>query len=342
MKTNNITLFRSISMRLTKYQLKRGFLILSAYITFFVVSGCNDIITQELETAEPAWVVDAWIDTRNTPQKISISKTNGYFNTEISPGEEVDTVFVTNVTQKSIYPFSRNPIDGDYYWTPSVQESLGMRGDVFELTVVAGNILLSSQTILDSVPAFDSLWFVYEDPWRPNGPPVEQALYLDFEARDLPGPGNTYWIKSFKNGSFRNRPDEINVAFDASFSAGGAVDNVPFIAPIRQLANRLETNSDGEGISPLAIGDTVRLEIHSINLEAFTFLFDFNDLDANADAFSQLFAGPFFDLGSNITGLEGETKINAYGIFNVAMVSEISDVLTQEKANGAIEVYQQK
>ena len=39
-------------------------------------------------------------------------------------------------------------------------------------------------------------------------------------ARDFTGPGDTYWIKTWKNGTFLNKPNEINIAYDAGFSAG--------------------------------------------------------------------------------------------------------------------------
>ena len=298
--------------------------------------GCQDVINVDLQEAEKIWAVDAWIDTRDTIQVITIAQTQAYFDDNIYTGIEVDSVYVTNSTQKKVFAFTRDNLLGHYFWKPRVPGELGEPGDLFALTIVIGDLTLKSSTQLDSVPAIDSIWFIYEDPWRFQGPPIPEAYYLDFNATDFVGVGNTYWIKSYRNNSFRNRPLEINLAFDAAFSEGNEVDGVPFTAPIRFFANRIETNNDDQILSPLAVGDTVRIEIHSVSQKAYTFLFEFADYVQDADPFAQLFASPFSDVDTNIEAIDKQgNELKAYGFFNVAMISSLTDTLTEEKAAAA-------
>ena len=76
------------------------------------------------------------------------------------------------------------------------------------------------------------------------------VCYCEFFARDLLGLGNSYWIKSFKNDTFLNRPSEINIAFDASFDAGGEVDNLIFIPPIRDNINPNDDDGGKNSMDP--------------------------------------------------------------------------------------------
>ena len=54
------------------------------------------------------------------------------------------------------------------------------------------------------------------------------AFIVSFFARDPFGAGDTYWIKTYKNGSFLNKPQELNIAYDAAFDGGSASDGIVF------------------------------------------------------------------------------------------------------------------
>ena len=64
------------------------------------------------------------------------------------------------------------------------------------------------------MPDIDSIVFSFkEESVCPEG------YYAQFYADDIAVPGDIYWIKAYKNGSFLNKPNEINLAFDAGFAA---------------------------------------------------------------------------------------------------------------------------
>ena len=140
-------------------------------------------------------------------------------------------------------------------------------------------------------------------------------------ATDFTGLGDTYWIKTWKNGTYLNKPSEINIVYDAGFSAGGDIDGLVFIQPIRDGVNPFEQDENDEFISPYAPGDTIYAEIHSITNDTFTFL---NQVIIQTDrpgGFGELFSTPLANVPSNITWNNESNALPAIGYFNVAAVT---------------------
>jgi len=163
---------------------------------------------------------------------------------------------------------------------------------------------------MNGVPPIDSI----SQEFRENEVFGEDGIYCQFFARDLVGLGDTYWIRTTKNDTFLNRPSEINIAYDAAFSAGSQVDNIIFIPPIRELVNPL--NDDFEPL-PWNVGDKIEVEIHSINNEVFEFMEIMRDQLLNGQ--NGIFAEPISNSPGNISNLTGTKEV--LGIFNVAAVS---------------------
>ena len=67
---------------------------------------------------------------------------------------------------------------------------------------------------------------------------------MNVDETDLPGLGNTYWIKATKNGTLLNKPRELNLAYDAAFAKGSNFDGYTFIQPIRNGINPNEVDDD--------------------------------------------------------------------------------------------------
>ena len=168
---------------------------------------------------------------------------------------------------------------------------------------------------MGAVPAVDSISYTFE---KANGVFDEQYV-AEFWSRDLVGDGNTYWIRTFWNGQELNRPDELNVAWDAGFSEGGGVDGLIFIPPIRQAvtpARQEDENGDLEGA--LKDGDVLVVEVHSITHEAFQFLTQLNVQINRPGGFGELFAQPLSNVPSNI--VSSDPNVDVLGFFNVSAV----------------------
>lgn len=281
-----------------------------------VLFSCETIINPKLENAEPVLVVDAWITSSPAKQTIKLTQTKPYFDNTALTGVTGATVSVKNETDGRTFVFNQNGAEGKYEWLPATAtDSIGKTGDNFTLTVINGTEQYSSATQLGRVPALDSITFTYQ---KPSGIIPEHYLG-EFWANDPDGKGDTYWIKAWKNDTLLLKPSEINIAFDAGFSEGGAFDGTTFIAPIRQAISPFEVDDNNKFISPYKFGDSVYVEIHSISKQAFNFLTQVVIQTDRPGGFSELFAAPFSNVSTNIFNNNQNGK-RAVGFFNVGSV----------------------
>ncbi|MFZ5970698.1 MAG: DUF4249 domain-containing protein [Bacteroidota bacterium] len=280
--------------------------------------ACEDVIDPTLEEAEPLLVVDAWLNTQPGAQVIRLTQTQPYFDNSTPLGVRGASVLVTNTTDGRVLQFEEVTTEpGTYQWVPAAPgERVGQTGDLFNLALSVGNEQYTSVTRLGRVPQIDSIIFIYEAA-RGFFPENYQA---EFFATDPAGAGDTYWIKAYKNDTLLLKPGEINIAFDAGFTAGGNFDGVTFITPIRRGINPFDFDDDGNFLSPYLPGDSVYVEIHSISVAAFNFL---NEAILQIDrpgGFSELFASPIANVSTNINNVN-PNGTKAVGFFNVAAVS---------------------
>ena len=283
-----------------------------------LLMACEDVINPDLEDADPVLVVDAWINTNPGEQLIKLTQTQPYFDNRTPQGVRGAQVRVTNRTENRVLLFVEDATKaGHYRWQPaSAAERIGKTGDVFDLRVEAGSNTFVSTTQLGRVPAIDSISFVFE----PGNAFFPDSYQAEFWATELPGSGDTYWIKAYKNDTLLLKPSEINIAYDAGFSAGGNFDGVTFITPIRRGINPFDTDEEDNFLSPYDPGDSVYVEIHSISEAAFNFL---NEVVIQIDrpgGFSELFASPLANVSTNINNTNPK-GIRAVGFFNVSAIS---------------------
>ena len=257
------------------------------YIFNFLALGllllysCQDVIDVQTADAPAELVVDAWLTNQSQEQRIILNLSQPYFDNSPAPTVNDAVVLVENTSQGSTFSFMSQG-NGAYTWAPVSGETIGQPGDEFQLSIVVGDERYSAVSQMNPVPEIDSVTheFRTDEIIGPDG------IYAQFFARDLPGLGDTYWIKTFKNGQFLNKPQELNIAYDAGFDAGARLDQLIFIPPIRELVNRVpdEDNPDDDiMIPPYKEGDSVRVEIHSITHEAFFFMERARDQMINGD-----------------------------------------------------------
>lgn len=269
--------------------------------------ACEDPIDVELDQVAPQVVVDAWIDNTPNTQTIILSESVPFFDsTSFVP--ITDASVVVRSSSGAVINFEHET-DGNYTFTPD--GTIGQIGETLTLTIEHGDVSYTSETRLNRVPVIDSIRteFVDDDPFNDDG------IFAQFISRDLIGLNDTYWIKTFKDGRFFNRPEEINIAWDAGFDSGGEVDGLVFIPPVRFLTN--EVNEQG-GLVPWEIGEVCRVEIHSISNDAFGFLETLRDQLLNGN--NGIFAEPLANTRGNITASDGSTVL---GVFNVAAISSL-------------------
>ena len=301
------------------------------------LSGCEDVIDVDLKDVEPILVVDAWLEHTPGEQEIRLTYTRPYFDNSEAEGISGASVRVLEVQGTSpldtlVFTETNN---GFYTWSPPVAtDSFGTIGNIYILEVDHNGEKYYSQSTLNPVPKIDSITFRFEEGTEGFFPDFYAG---EFWARDLPGEGDTYWIKAWKNGVYLNRPSEINIAYDAGFSQGAPVDNIPFIQPIRDLINPFEEDPGDEYqfLPPYIEEDSVYVQIQSINYEVWFFLVNVIDETNRPGGFGELFATPLANVHSNIIP-EDETN-RAVGIFCVSAIDGLGLKLTSDEVEKAKE-----
>lgn len=298
---------------------KNIFYILSL-ITF--ITSCEDVIDVDLADGDQQLVIDAWINNLPQAQTIKLSRTISYFDNSQPPAETGAAVIITD-SNGVIYNFEDVNNDGNYTWTPSTGTSFGAVNDGYLLSITtASGIEYNAVSSMNRIMPIDSI--TLEDREEELGEVA--GIYAEVFAVDFIGEGDAYWIKTFKNGSFLNKPLEMNLVFDAAFTPNSGVDGVNFILPIRQNINRIADEGDDaidtDELAPWVEGDFINIEIHSLNIDAFLFL---------EQAFTQMtlgdagiFAEPPTNVPSNIEVLNStEAKDKPIGFFNISAVSTL-------------------
>ncbi len=285
------------------------------FLLILTATSCEDKIDIEVDPLSEQLVVDAWITNQPGPQTIKLSMTQPYFDNTLPLGVSGATVTVAS-SAGAIFQFLETE-NGNYVWTPQGNETIGEAGTNYGLQVTIDGQNYGSVSTMNPVPAIDSINYEFreDEAFGPDG------IYAEFFARDLVGAGDTYWVKTFKNGVFLNKPDEISLAFDAGFSAGGSVDGLIFITPIRESINRIpdEDTADDMEVAPWDIADEIRVELHAINNIAFFFLSSAQQQITNGN--NGIFSQPVINTTGNVFREDGEQVL---GMFNVAAVSEMT------------------
>ncbi len=294
------------------------YLYIVLIIGAITMNSCEDPIDVQLESADALITVDAWINGNAEDQTIRLTQSQTYFDNNFTKGI-TDASVIVRRGDGEVFEFVGDG-SGNYIWT-SGGNTIGKVDDIFKLEVNANGDMLTSETKLNRVPIVDSIYQEFLDDFG-----LVDGIYIEILTRDLPGVGDTYWIKTFKNGVFLNRADEINIAYDAGFDSGAETDGFVFIPPIRFLLNPVEDDNptDSINIPSYVPGDIARVEIHSISNDAFTFMETMRDQLLNSD--NGIFAEPLANTRGNVTASSGNTVL---GVFNVAAISASERVIDE-------------
>ena len=314
--------------------MKKIFILLIAF-TFF---ACDNIIYPELEPSLDQYVVDAWLNDLTRSQKIFLSKSNNYFMSELPKLLSGAEVYVTDEEGNR---FDFEETEEGYVWGDSLSISFLQLGTSYQLNVSIDGIQFSGTSEMKPVSPVDSITFKYQEE---DFSTAEDYYLAEFVATDFVGSGNTYWIKAWKNGVYLNKASEINIAYDAGFSAGVNIDGQVFIQPIQELINPFDPDETGDELTkpPYSIGDTVYVEIHSISESAFYFLNEVKIQTVRSGGFGALFAPPFSNVSTNLMNEDVNSAIHPVGFFNVSSISSLEQVLTPEIAQKAQEEVENK
>ena len=286
-------------------------------LTIIGLTSCDTVINPDLASAPPVLVVEAWLNDKSEKQIIQLTKTQPYFDTSTPIGVIGATVVITD-DQNGVYTFVDDGSNsGTYQWTPPLGQNIGVAGRTFTLAVQTGGETFEAITQMKRTTAVDSITFTK----KPEFQFPEDSYIAEFWAQDPKGKGDRYWIRAFKNGVLLNKPMEINVAYDAGFSAGADLDSAQFIQPIREGINPLDQDPKDSNMNlpPYVDGDSVYVEIQSITLAAFDHLHQVIDQTQRTGGFGALFARPLENVSTNVANTNPNGS-KVVGFFNVSAV----------------------
>lgn len=281
---------------------------------FVLLIACEDQIDPGIQEAPSILVIDAFLTDQDSIQSIRITYSQPYFDNRALQGAEGAIVSVAN-SRGSEFTFT-DTSNGIYQWDPLTNGPLAEIGDSLTLMVSIGEDTFIANSSLGRVPDIDSITFRFEE----ENLFLPDSYFAEFWSRDPIGAGDTYWIKSYKNGIYLNKPNEINIAYDAGFSEGSNVDGLIFIPPIRDAINPFEEDENDEFLPPYLDGDSVYVEIHSITNETFFFLNEVRIQTDRPGGFAELFANPLSNIRTNIVYTGNDPNLLIAGFFNVAAV----------------------
>ena len=290
--------------------MKKFLIYLSIIALLFV--ACEDPVEVDLRDDRKELVVDALITNAPGPQEIRLTRTVGYFDPIGSnPGVSNATVVVFDADTLP-YFFAESATEPGVYVYPNGAD-FDRIGEQYALTIIDGQDTFLSLSQMNPVPNIDTLQWEKQEETSFS----EESYIVEFLANDLPGVGNTYFFKSYKNDTLLNIGESVNIAYDAAFSPGADLDGIEFIVPIRRIGVNDFDN-------PFQLGDTFRVEVIGITNEFYLFL----NLAEQQINNGGLFATPPANVPSNILNIKGEGAPRANGFFVIGEQKARSTVIT--------------
>ena len=293
-------------------------LALNAFIILVItamtlLSGCEDVIQVNVINKSPKIVVDAFVNNQIDTQTIRLTRSIGYFDSTgkepiithaqvaiVDQSASVPKLFVFKYTYNGKYQFVPNQTTGDTFTV----------GHDYALLVVVDKDTLVSFSRLNPTTVIDSLHLVDV---VGNGPPINTTgKYVELYANDRVGQGDFYWIKTFRNDTFSNSINQLNISADMGNTSNGQ-DGKLFIYPVRY-------NQVNDFLRSYKTGETVRLEIHSINAVVFAWF----NLVINENLNGGLFATPPANIFSNVISFNPNKKVSVGGCFCMSAVCSAS------------------
>ena len=300
-------------------------------IAIISLASCEFEIQPKLDTPEELMVVDAFLTDQLGRQEVKITRSQPYF--ESSKPELITGLSVTleDLTDDVSYAL----IEGSESYYVDVSEPIGFVGHEYRLVVETPDETFEAKAKMNRVPDIDSVGYEFNEA---NFLVDQDHFTAQFYSIDPEGTGDCYWIKAWKNGNYFGKPEELNMAYDASVSPGQPIDGQLFVFPVRAGFINPYTSDDpeiSESQPPYVVGDSLYVEIHSIDRAAYDFLYALYFQINRMGGFGEIFSSPLSNVSTNIVSTDPGSKTNVAGFFNMSAVSASGRRLTSTVAEQA-------
>ncbi|UZR97231.1 DUF4249 family protein [Chondrinema litorale] len=303
---------------ISKHILDKAKTYFSLCIISLVLIACDDEITVDTGSSTPILNIDAWVNDKSGEQYIYLTTTQDYFDDELPPVVSGAEVTITDSEQNTFtFTEDTDSDEGAYVWVPdSTTSNLVVEGRTYTLSVIVDGEEFTSTSTAGRVPQVDSISIYLEV----KEGRMKDEYIAEFWAVDPVGTGDTYWIKTYKNGTLLTKPSELNIAYDASKNSGG-LDGVTFISNVREGINANETDDDGFRASPLTFLDSIYVEINSLTEASFSYMSEVITQTNKDGGISELLtATALANVSCNIYST-AENGSEIVGFFNVSTTS---------------------
>lgn len=274
--------------------MKKYILLLLLTTCFF---SCREITELDLPPQQPRLVVEAELNNTRGPHKVRLSITADYFAKGDLPPVEDAEVIISDDT---------GTIDTLRQVEPGLYISTGIYGEIGRTYTLhidwAGTRYESTGRLLEEA-VIDSLNYRY----FPENPFFEEGYYIFFFGRVPPDRTNYFRFKVYRNDSLYNNRTDLLVQNDEFLP--DTIENIRFSYPFN-------------------LGDTVRLEMHTLDHDMYQYYLELISLLFNDGG---LFSPPPQNPVSNIRNLT-EPDNPPLGYFQVSSVT--SGTIIIEEDNG--------
>lgn len=293
-----------------------------AFVFATTLTSCEDVIDFETREGVQQLVVDAWLTDTESRHVVKLTLSQPYFDNS-APIPALGATVIVFSQDSTAYQFTDEDGNGEYvYESPTGESLIKNVGESYALYVNYEGEEYVSLAQLNPVPKIDSIAYeAFTAPINLNDTLPSSGFIAQFYATDFLGRGNAYWIRYRKNGKLNNDPSDLILSYDGGFTPGADTDGLQFILPIRQSINEF-----GEGL--YQDKDSLEVEIYSLSLEAYFFLFQVVQESSNGG----IFAVPSANIPTNIVNRNATSPKTAIGWFGVSSVSQLSTTIDKAKA----------
>ena len=268
--------------------MKRLLFLLFATTLLAGLSACEDVIDVDIPSGEPLLVVDGAVTDQPGPYVVKLTTTIPYFQEQALPPVRGAILTLTDNEGQRETLREREP---GLYVTSSFQGKIGNR---YVLNIQTEGEEYEAETEIRRTPPIDSVRAVFREATTLD----EEGYYVLYYGPELPGLGDYFRFKVFRNGRLLNRPQDLFVRSDE------LVDG--------RYIGAFELNNNQGEEETFERGDSIRVEMNSLPRDYYFFL---NEIVTQLNN-TGLFAAPPANVRTNVRNVNSSAPTRqAVGYF---------------------------
>lgn len=265
------------------------------FLTFFLLTNCEDPIDLEVPDGDIHLVVDGFLTDQSGKKSIHLSQTQNYFDQQTNPpiGGAQITLYEDEMQVAEWEEMETGIYGSDFQ---------GQTGRTYFIEIEAnGKFYRSTPELMKPVSEITDIRFKYKEKADIDG---DAGYYVYIDTYEPETKGDFYRWKTYLNGHYQNKAYQLYFATDEFVNGNPILD--------------FEVSYD-----PIELGDHFRVEQHSISEAAYEF---FSGIELVAVEVGSLFDPPPTTVKGNMYNVQDPDE-EVLGFFGVSAVSESEIVI---------------